>query len=215
MASFMLVKFKETYKVNLVKYSYILLCCGCITLSGCQTFDTQIEKQATTLENTDSFNVKVTGLVDRLTSNNSYDYKAKSTLVTTFVWSDTLTYKDIVHPFKKLGHQLAESIKVKLVQKNAQVLEHKSANFVSMDKNASYFLSRDTDNLNTNINAHYILAGTFTESNGGTMVYAEVIEFNSGKIVSAAEEFIPTSYFGPINVMSSHDGMLYRNENLR
>ncbi|MBU3003047.1 FlgO family outer membrane protein [Paraglaciecola arctica] len=198
-----------------MKYSYILLCCGCITFSGCQTFDTQIENQVTTLENTDSFNVKVTGLVDKLTSNNSYNYIDKSTLVTTFVWSDTLTYKDIVHPLKKLGHQLSESIKVKLVQKNAQVFEHKSANFVSMDENASYFLSRDIDNLNSNINAHYILAGTFTESNGGTMVYAQVIEFHSGKIVSAAEEFIPTSFFGPKNVMTSYDGMLYRGENLR
>ena len=206
---------KEKYKVNLVKYSYILLCCGFITLSACQMFDSQIEEQATTLTNTGSFNSKVTGLVDKLTSNNSYNYIAKSTLVTTFVWSDTLAYKDIVHPFKQLGHQLTESIKVKLVQKNAQILEHKSATFVSIDKNASYFLSRETDDLNSNINAHYILAGTFTETIGGAMVHAEVIEFSSGRSVSAGEEFIPNAYFGPANMVSSYDGMLYRNETSR
>lgn len=211
----MLLNIKKKYKVNLVKYSYILLCCGCITLSACQMFDSQIEGQATTLPSTDTFNSKVTGLVDKLTSNNSYDYKSKSTLVTTFVWSDTLTYKDITHPFKQLGHQLSESIKVKLVQKNAQVLEHKSATFVSIDQNASYFLSRETGDLNSNINAHYILAGTFTETTEGARVYAEIIEFSSGRIVSAGEELIPNAYLGPLNVVSSYDGMLYRNEKLR
>jgi hypothetical protein len=178
-------------------------------------FDSLIEEQATVQVSPDTFNSKVTGLVDKLTSNNSYDYKTKSTLVTTFVWSDTLTYKDIVHPFKKLGHQLAESIKVKLVQKDAQVLEHKSATFVSMDQNASYFLSRKTDDLNSNIDAHYILAGTFTQTTGGAMVYAEIIEFSSGRIVGAGEEFIPNAYFGPANIVNSYDGMLYRNETSR
>jgi hypothetical protein len=208
------INLKKKYKVNLVKYSYILLCCGCITLSACQMFDSPIEVQATTLSIKDTFNSKVTGLADKLTSNNSYDYKAKSTLITTFVWSDTLTYKDIVHPFKQLGHQLSESLKVKLVQKDAQILEHKSATFVSIDQNATYFLSRETDDLNSNMNAYYILAGTFTETSGGAMVYAEIIEFNSGKIISAAEEFIPNTYLGPVNKVSSYDGMFYRNEKL-
>jgi hypothetical protein len=178
-------------------------------------FDSLIEEQPIAQVGEDTFNSKVTGLVEKLTSNNSYDYKTKSTLVTTFVWSDSLTYKDIVHPFKKLGHQLAESIKVKLVQKDAQVLEHKSATFVSMDQNASYFLSRKTDDLNSNIDAHYILAGTFTETMGGAMVYAEIIEFTSGRIVGAGEEFISNAYFGPANIVSSYDGMLYRNETSR
>jgi hypothetical protein len=178
-------------------------------------FDSQVKEQATTSTNQDTFDNKITGLVDKLTSNSSYDYKAKSTLITTFVWSDTLTYKNIVHPFKQLGHQLSETIKVKLVQKDAQVLEHKSATFVSIDQNASYFLSRETDDLNSNIDAHYILAGTFTETTTGAMIYAEIIEFNSGKIVGAGQEFIPDALIGNINQVKSRDGMLFRNAKLR
>jgi hypothetical protein len=178
-------------------------------------FDFQIKDQVTALASQDTFNNKITGLVDKLTNNNSYDYKDKSTLVTTFVWSDTLTYKDVVHPFKQLGRQLADSIKVKLVQKDAHILEHKSATFVSIDHNASYFLSRKTDNLNSNINAHYILAGTFTETMGGAMVHAEIIEFNSGKIVGAGQEFIPNALLGNINQVKSRDEMLFRNTKLR
>jgi hypothetical protein len=198
-----------------VKFVQILVLSACVHLSSCQSIGTKTSVHTVMEKTVSTFETKTSELVDKLTKNSRYDFKNNSSLITTFVWSDTLTYKEMNHPLKNLGYQLAESIKVQLVQKEALVLEHKSARFIAIDKKATYFLSRETDDLNKTINAHYIVAGTLTEVEGGASVYAEVIEFSSGIIVSSGQEFIPSSLFWSDTQITSHDGKLFRQSQSR
>ena len=160
--------------------------------------------------NHNTFDEQIDQLVEKLLANSKFDYKNHTTLITTFVWADTLTHKAINHPLKDLGDLVSETIKVRLVQNGAVVIEHKSSNYIAIDNQATYFLSRDIEDLKANIGAHYILAGTFTEIEGGANVFAQVIEYNSGEVVSAEKMFVESKTFWPTNTVVSQDGLLYR-----
>jgi len=197
-----------------MKLSYLLLVLGVISLSACQVFDLT-ESEVETIEKLSShpqnnFDMKLSKMVDDLTTSKKYDHKNKATLITTLVWSDSLTYKNIDHPLQFLGHQLSAGIKTELVQREFRVVEHKSASAVAISKNASYFLSRDIKELANKSAAEYVIAGTYTEMEGGAMVNVEVVDVRSSVIVGAARDFFPNALFWPSNKVTTRNGKLYR-----
>ncbi|MFT6896473.1 MAG: hypothetical protein ACJA13_000875 [Paraglaciecola sp.] len=196
-----------------MKIPLILLLFGCIALSACQTIDSGTSGENADLmdtQRTNIFDTKMSLLVDKLTALEKFDYKKKSSLITTLVWSDSLRYKNINHPLKLFGHQMAESIKINLVNRNSKIIEHQSSSAISVSKNATYFLSRDINELKSYSEADYVIAGTYTEMEGGAMVYVEVIELKSSEIVGAAQDFFPSSLFWATNKISARDGNIYR-----
>lgn len=196
-----------------MKIPYILLLFACIALSACQTIDSDTGSKNTgvmSMKRTNEFDTKLSLLVDKLTALEKFDYRNKSSIVTTLVWSDNLRYKNINHPLKRLGHQMAESIKINLVSRNSRIIEHQSSSAISVSKNASYFLSRDINELTSYTEADYVIAGTYTEIEGGAMVYVEVIELKSSEVVGAAQDFFPSSFFWSANKISTRNGNIYR-----
>ena len=189
---------------------YALLLVTCIGLMGCQTLDSVTTADRNEVQGPATFDNKLSSLIAGLLNSKRFDYQTKPTLITTFVWSDSLSYKKQNHPFKFLGHQLADSMKTELVQHNARIVEHKSGKAVSVSATASYFLSRDINDLASNAQADYIIAGIITEMEGGVMVNAEVVEVSSSEIVSAAREFFPLSATWAKNQVSLRNDMLYR-----
>ena len=197
-----------------MKLSYLLLALGVINLSACQVFDLA-ESEVESIEQlfgqpNSKFDIKLSRLVDELTASKKYDHKSKSTLITTFVWSDTLTYKNIDHPLQFLGHQLSAGVKTELVQREFKVVEHKAASSVAIAKNASYFLSRDIKELANKSEAEYVIAGTYTEMEGGAMVNVEIVDVRTSMIVGAARDFFPNSLFWPANKVTTRNGKLHR-----
>ncbi|WDE12087.1 FlgO family outer membrane protein [Thalassomonas haliotis] len=189
---------------------YTVLLVTCIGLMGCQTLDSVTPDSNEEMPATAIFDNKLSSLITGLLRSEKYDYRNKPTLITTFVWSDTLSYKSQPNAFKFLGHQLAESMKTELVQYSARVVEHKASKAVSISANASYFLSRDVKELASKAQAEYVIAGTITELDGGAMVNAEVIEISSSEIVGAAREFFPTTASWSSNQVSLRNNMLHR-----
>ncbi|GHF00270.1 hypothetical protein GCM10011501_32220 [Thalassotalea profundi] len=163
-------------------------------------------------QNVNEFNNKLSSLVKQLLKSELYDHKKKATLMTTFVRADTLTYKKTDHPLQYLGHYLSDGIKTELVHRESKVIEHKSSSAVSISKDASYFLSRNIDELKGIDGAEYIIAGTFVEMENGAMVNVEVIEISTSEVVSAAREFFPNTLFWPAKSVVSRNGMLYRED---
>jgi TolB-like protein len=128
-------------------------------------------------------------LVTQLMYNKRFNYKNKPIAVTTFVWLDTLSFKQIEQPRRMFGHLLSESIKTELVKSGGEVLEFRSASALSISPDASYFLSRDLSELSNNVNVDYVLTGTLSEVDGGIWVHAEVIDIKTNKVKSAARQF--------------------------
>jgi TolB-like protein len=197
-----------------MKLSYLLLALSVINLSACQVFDLaegDVESIGELYNQPkNSFDLKLSRLVDEFTASKAYDHKHNATLITTFVWSDSLTYKDIDHPLRFLGHQLSAGVKTELVQREYMVVEHKAAASVAIAKNASYFLSRDIKELAKKSEAVYVIAGTYTEMEGGAMVNVEVVDVRTNIIVGAARNFFPNALFWPANKVTTRNGKIHR-----
>lgn len=190
-------------------YCCVVLLMSCLGLSGCQTNNSMPPPQAAK-EPTKIFDEKLTALVEQLLLSEKFVHQNKSILMTTFVWADTLTYKENDHSLQFLGHQLQDGIKTALVQHGGKVIEHKAANAIAISKKASYYLSRDLNELANNVEAEYIVAGTLIEMEGGAMVNAEVIEVNSSEIVAAGREYFPASLFWAKQQIKLRNGLIYR-----
>ena len=195
-----------------MNFCRIILLFFCVNIVACQSIDEEQLSKVQIIKHDENFDSRLTKLVNHLISNERYQYRDKITLVTTFVWLDSLSYKEMVHPLQYLGHQLAEGIKTELVQKNVRVVEHKSSTSVAMAKKGTYFLSRDVTELAYKSNAHYIIAGTIIEMEGGAMVNAEAVDVATNEVIGAAREFFPDSTFGNNNRAIIKDGKLYRTE---
>jgi len=197
-----------------MKLSYLLVALSIVNLSACQVFDLA-EDEVESIEQlyrlpTSKFDIKLSRLVDELTASKQYDHKSKSTLITTFVWSDSLTYKNIDHPLQFLGHQLSAGVKTAMVQREFKIVEHKAASAIAIAKEASYFLSRDIKELANKSEAEYVIAGTYTEMEGGAMVNVEIVDVRTSMIVGAARDFFPNALFWPANKVTTRNGKLHR-----
>lgn len=210
---------KNIFKVVIMKFYFIIFLI--FTITGCQMIDEEfldeklpivIADQENTLE------MVLSSLVSQLVSQDKFDYKNQAMVVTTFVWADTLTYKNSEFTIMSLGHLLADSIKFELVQRGSKVIEHRSSNSISVSNKASYFLSRDLDELTNNIDISYVIAGTLFEVEKGVMVHAEAIDIHTKEVIGSARSFIPNQLLSSSitpNAIIVRDGQLYRNESAR
>lgn len=185
-----------------------------ITLMGCGSVN---EKDATTqpkatLQVDEHFNHKVSELVVQLTQNNQFNYQQKSVAITTLVGMDTLTFESEQRTSNMLGHHISSRLKTELVQLGGKVVEHKSAQAISMSDNASYYLTRNLDDLSKNIEVGYVLAGTMLEIKGGIDINVEVIDVDSHIVVSSARTFISNKYLPKLNNTFMKEGKIYRGQ---
>lgn len=183
-------------------------------LMGCQLLN---EKAATAqptirLETDEHFDHKLFDLVEQLTQVEPFDYQKKSVAFTTLVWADTLTLKNTQRSTTQLGHRISNSLKTELVQRGGKVIEHKSAQAISMSDSASYYLTRKLDELSNDIEVSYVLAGTMLEIKGGVEVNIEVIDIDTHLVVSSARTFISNDYLPKLNNVFLKEGKIYREQ---
>ncbi|MFT6248793.1 MAG: TolB-like protein [Cognaticolwellia sp.] len=182
------------------------------TLMGCELLNEKVVTVQTpaSLQADEHFNHKLSDLIEQLTQGKQFDYQKKPVAFTTLVWMDTLTLKSDQRSATLLGHQISSSLKTELVQRGGKVVEHKSAQAISMSDNASYYLTRKLNELSQNIEVSYVLAGTLLEIKGGVAVNVEVIDIDSHIIVSSARTFISNENLPELNNVFLKEGKIYR-----
>ena len=190
----------------------------CLNLTGCQLLNDDVIDQVSTgdaVETGSEFEQVFASIADQLLILDKFDYKNKAMAISTLVWTDTLVMKDPKHRHYLIGHQIADGLKVEFVQRGGKVIEHQSSSAISMTKHASYYLSRDLDELAKQIDIQYILAGTLLEVENGVMVHAQVIDIYSKEIVGSAKQYVPNHYMVSNNSVVFKNGRLHRNTNER
>ncbi len=193
-----------------MKLSSICLLVLSLTLIGCTLMSET--KAIVTFQGDEGFEDRLSDLTEQLTKAEQFSYQEKPVAFTTLVWMDTLTYKNGQRATALLGHQISSSLKTELVQRGGQVVEHKSGQAISMSKHASYYLTRNLNDLSENIEVSYVLAGTMLEIKGGVEVNIEVIDTDSHLVVSSARTFIPNEYLPELNSVFMKEDKIYRGQ---
>ena len=197
-----------------MKLSSVCLLILATTLMGCSSSSDE-EATVQPVENLHAdkhFDQKITDLIEQLTQGKQFNYQQKPIAFTTLVWMDTLTLKSEHRTTTLLGHQISSGLKTELVQQGGKVVEHKSAQAISMSNNASYFLTRKLDDLSQNIEVSYVLAGTMLEIKGGVEINVEVVDIESHIVVSSARTFISNKYLPELNNAFIKEGKIYRGQ---
>ena len=197
-----------------MKLSTVYLLMFSAALMGCSLFSEKevVKLPTVTLQTDKHFDQKLSELIEQLTRVKQFDYKKKSVAFTTLVWIDTLTLQNDQRASTVLGHQISSSLKTDLVQRGGKVVEHKSAQGIAMSNNASYYLTRNLNDLSPDIEVSYVLVGTMVEIKGGVEVNIEVIDFDSHIVVSSARTYISDEYLPALNSTFLKEGRIYRGQ---
>ncbi|MDP2559903.1 FlgO family outer membrane protein [Psychrobium sp. 1_MG-2023] len=173
-----------------MRVNHFILVLGCFFVFGCQSFDPQTHQAVKQDQRAAYFDAQVTKIADNLIAMDTYQYREKASIVTTFVRLDSLRFKKMpYHGLELLGHQVAQGLTTKLVERGAIVAEHLAGTSVAVSKNASYFLSRDVKKLNGDIQAQYVISGTMSQMEQGIVFNIEVIDLDNQQIVSATDKY--------------------------
>ena len=197
-----------------MKLSSVCLLVLSTVLMGCGSLSEKVVtvQPESSLQANEHFDEKLFYLIEQLTQVEQFNYQQKPVAFTTLVWMDTLSIKNEQRSNSLLGHQISSSLKTELIQRGGQVVEHKSAQAISMSANASYYLTRKLDELSQNIEVSYVLAGTMLEIKGGVEVNVEVIDVDSHRVVSSARTFISNEYLPELNNVYLKKGKIYRGQ---
>lgn len=185
-----------------------------ITLIGCESLSEQetTDQSVGIMQDNKYFDDKSSDLIKQLVQVELFDFKNKPVAFTTLVWMNTLTLKNEQRTSSLLGHQISSSLKTELVQLGGKVVEHKSAQAISMSDNASYYLTRQLNALSKDIEVSYVLAGTMLDIKGGVEVNIEVIDVETHSVVSSARTFISNDYLPELNNVFMKEGKIYREQ---
>jgi|GEM_PF-3394981 len=205
---------------------YLLLFFSVMTLLGCestQSLFTQSNPKVInqTKVNSNAQNITVSkqgktldqsirSLSDQLFLLDKFDYKNKTIGVTTFVWVNNFLTKKENNINKFLEYYLPDSLKVEFVQKGGNVIEYQTASSLKITDSATFYLSRDLNELSEDVYINYVLVGSLLESDEGVMVTAEVIDIKTKVIVAGAREYIPTQAFLKNNDVVFKNNQMYR-----
>ncbi len=131
----------------------------------------------------------VTRLANKLFSNAKKIHLAQSVAVGTFL-PIHLTNKPNLAEQKFIGLQIQESFITLAAQAGLNVVEFKATSAIKITSNADVMLSRNTKDLQSDINAQYFLTGTYSEHDNKLMVNARIIELANQRVIAAATDYI-------------------------
>lgn len=183
-----------------------------LSLLGCEMLlDEDVSSESMKVEEAvASSSYELTNLLaQQLAQLDAYKITEKNTVVSTFVWNESLTTSTDQYRLSELGLQLSEQTKHALVQEKARVVETYAGKAVSISDDGTYFLSRDVEDLYQHLNADYVVTGIMSKEKAGIIVNAYVIDFKSKIIVGSAQQFFPNAIFKDENNVTIKDGKLF------
>ena len=90
-----------------------------------------------------------------------------------------------------LGIQLAESFINDLQQIGLPVADHKLMGVLDVNEKGDFALSRNMEQLFTEINIGYVLTGTMQRNSRGLVVNARIINYTTNKVIASSSKFLP------------------------
>lgn len=128
-------------------------------------------------------------------------------IVGTFLPAETLVVNDS-DKLTSYGIQIQESLSTLLTQAGLYVVEYKALSKIKIRPNSDVMLSRDADELDSLVNADFMLTGTYVQRESSLIVNVRLINISNKKVVAAATDYIP------INSMWNHSKISMRNQQL-
>jgi len=151
----------------------------------------------------------VTRLANKLFSNAKNIHLAQSVAVGTFLPIELTNTPNLAEQ-KLIGLQIQESFITLAAQAGLNVVEFKTASAIKIMPNADVMLSRNAEDLQSDINAQYFLTGTYSEYDNKLMVNARIIELANQKIISAATDYIVMPSLHNKQNITIKNNMIYR-----
>lgn len=112
-----------------------------------------------------------------------------------------------------IAHQIQESFITIAAQVGLNVIEFKTMTHIKIKNNQDLMLSRQIDELNTNIQADYFLTGNYIEHKSQLVVNARLIELPSRRVIAAATDYIPKEVMSTTSAVTLKNNQLYRGVN--
>jgi TolB-like protein len=174
--------------------------------------ESEIDLSATQIQQTESLHQQVEKLARQLliTSQliNHSSTIAVGTILPTMHSGGTL-----LPPDAAFGLQIQESLITFVTQAGLNVLEYKAMPAIKISKQTDRMLSRDVNELNTNIATDYFLTGNFTTQEHSTMVNIRLIQIPENIVLAAATDYVPNNSMWSASKVSLKHNKIYRNAN--
>jgi TolB-like protein len=90
-----------------------------------------------------------------------------------------------------LGNQFAEALATELPQYGVQVVDFKLTQYIDVSPRGDLALSRDMQDLTTQIDMKYVLTGTLVATNRGVKINSRVVSTQDNSVIAAASTFVP------------------------
>jgi hypothetical protein len=119
----------------------------------------------------------------------------------------------LLPPDAAFGLQIQESLATFVTQAGFKVLEYKTMPAIKIGIQTDRMLSRDVNELNTNIATDYFLTGNFTTLEHSTIVNIRLIQIPENIILAAATDYVPNNSMWSGSRVSLKHNKIYRNAN--
>ena len=110
-----------------------------------------------------------------------------------------------------IGLQIQESFITLASQAGLNVVEFKTTSAIKVMSNADVMLSRNTKDLQSNINAQYFLTGTYSEHDNMLMINVRIIELANQRVIAAATDYIAMPSLHNKQKIMMKNSLIYRN----
>ena len=112
-----------------------------------------------------------------------------------------------------LGLQIQESLMTFSTQAGLKVIEYKTMPSIKITDSADRMLSRNVEDLATDIAAEYFLTGTYTLQESHTMVNIRLIQVPQNIVLAAATDYVPNDAMWSQSRVNLKNNQIYRNSN--
>lgn len=131
--------------------------------------------------------------------------------VTRWVLAESLKQPEQGDSLNELSHQLSESIYAHLKERQLSVVEFRAQNYISIGEEGSTLLSRDVETLEQHPEVDWVLVGTLSRKDAGTMVNLRIIDRRNQEVLAAANRYVPKHLYWPDKQAELVNGRLQRN----
>jgi TolB-like protein len=125
-------------------------------------------------------------LVHELMSNHQASEESGMVGVTDFVYVDSSFEQGSV-----LSNHLSEAIMYDLHKFGVAVLDYKVTDYIRVTPSGDFALSRDFNELSSELPIRFVVTGTMTSHKQGVLVNARLIRIDNKQVISAARTFMP------------------------
>lgn len=130
--------------------------------------------------------------------------------VTRWVLTETLEQPQAGDSLNGLSHQLSESIYAHLKERNLSLVEFRAQSYISVAEEGATLLSREVDELEQHPEIDWVLVGTLSRKDAGTMVNLRIVDRRNQEVLAAANRYVPKHLYWPNKQTELVNGRLQR-----